>query len=83
MSEPRERREGQGREGQGRAEVPRVTPVADGPLLVEGPVEVVMPDGTVVMCERPTVALCSCRRTLRSPFCDTSHRSRKRPGRDD
>ncbi|MEV4949024.1 CDGSH iron-sulfur domain-containing protein [Streptomyces sp. NPDC053755] len=63
------------------AEVPRVTPVAGGPLLVEGPVEVVMPDGTVRLCERPIVALCTCRRTLRAPFCDTSHRSRTRRDR--
>ncbi|MFF7178535.1 CDGSH iron-sulfur domain-containing protein [Streptomyces sp. NPDC008121] len=60
------------------ADVPRVTPVAGGPLLVEGPVEIVMPDGTVTLCERPVVALCTCRRTLRAPFCDTSHRSRFR-----
>jgi CDGSH-type Zn-finger protein len=70
--------------GEGAAEVsamratrtPRVTPQYDGPLLMEGPVEVVMPDGTVQLCERPTVALCTCRRSQRFPFCDTSHRTR-------
>ncbi|MFC5801963.1 CDGSH iron-sulfur domain-containing protein [Streptomyces formicae] len=56
----------------------RVTVASDGPLLVEGPVEVVMEDGTVVTSDRFCVALCTCRRTLRPPFCDTSHRRRKR-----
>ncbi len=56
----------------------RVTPVPGGPLLVEGPVEVEMPDGTLVLCERPVVALCVCRRSRRQPFCDTSHRVRSR-----
>ncbi|MFD5328495.1 MULTISPECIES: CDGSH iron-sulfur domain-containing protein [unclassified Streptomyces] len=56
----------------------RVTPVADGPLLVEGPVEIVLPDGTVRRSDRPVVALCMCRRSLREPFCDTSHRRRMR-----
>lgn len=55
----------------------RVTmPEGLGPLLVEGPVEVVLPDGTKVTSERPVVALCACRRSRRYPFCDTSHRRR-------
>lgn len=56
----------------------RVTPLGEGPLLIDGPVEVVMPDGTVRRSERPVVALCRCRRSLRDPFCDTSHRRRAR-----
>nr|WP_246095459.1 CDGSH iron-sulfur domain-containing protein [Streptomyces roseicoloratus] len=60
----------------------RVTPVADGPLLVEGPVEIVLADGTVRRSDRPVVALCMCRRSLRAPFCDTSHRRRLRRDRD-
>ncbi len=58
----------------------RVTPVPGGPMLVEGPVEVEMPDGTVVRSDRPVVALCVCRRSRRQPFCDTSHRDRTREG---
>lgn len=54
-------------------------PRDNGPLLVEGPVEVVMPDGSVRVSERPTVALCACRRSALYPFCDTSHRRRSRP----
>ncbi|MET9348799.1 CDGSH iron-sulfur domain-containing protein [Streptomyces termitum] len=59
----------------------RVVPVDDGPLLVDGPVEITLPDGTVHRSERPVVALCRCRRSLRDPFCDTSHRRRVRPDR--
>lgn len=49
-------------------------PSCDNPLLVVGPVEVLLPDGTTVRSERPVVALCTCRRTRRPPWCDTSHR---------
>lgn len=45
-------------------------------MLVEGPVEVIQPDGEVVGSDRPLVALCTCRRSDRLPFCDTSHRRR-------
>ncbi|MFJ7957830.1 CDGSH iron-sulfur domain-containing protein [Streptomyces sp. NPDC096319] len=62
----------------GNAAPPRLRPLPEGPLLVEGPAEIVMPDGSVVLCERPVMALCTCRRTLRAPFCDTSHRPRTR-----
>nr|WP_308082958.1 CDGSH iron-sulfur domain-containing protein [Streptomyces sp. NK15101] len=47
-------------------------------MLVEGPAEIVMPDGSVIRCDRPVMALCTCRRSLRAPFCDTSHRPRLR-----
>lgn len=58
------------------AEPGRVTLVPGGPVLVEGPVDVVLPDGTEVRSERPVVAICACRRSKRYPFCDTSHRER-------
>ncbi|MDQ6725073.1 MAG: CDGSH iron-sulfur domain-containing protein [Actinomycetota bacterium] len=48
-------------------------------MLVEGPVEVVLADGSEVRSERPVVAICACRRSKRFPFCDTSHRERARP----
>ena len=53
-----------------------MTVVPGGPVLLEGPVDVEMPDGTVVHSDRPVVALCTCRRTRRAPWCDTSHRAR-------
>lgn len=48
-------------------------------MLVEGPVEIVLADGSVHVSERPMVALCTCRRSRSFPFCDTSHRRRSRP----
>ncbi|MFD5574429.1 CDGSH iron-sulfur domain-containing protein [Streptomyces cadmiisoli] len=56
----------------------RVRVRTDGPLLVEGPVELIMDDGTVVTSDRFCVALCACRRSRRFPWCDTSHRRRDR-----
>lgn len=54
----------------------RVTIVPAGPVMIEGPVEVVLADGTTVVSERPLVAICACRRSRHYPFCDTSHRQR-------
>jgi CDGSH-type Zn-finger protein len=51
-----------------------VTLVPNGPVLIEGPVEVVLPDGRTVTSDRFVVALCACRRSRRYPWCDTSHR---------
>jgi CDGSH-type Zn-finger protein len=50
----------------------------DGPVLVEGPVQVVLPDGSTVASDRPTVAVCTCRRSRIYPWCDASHRDRVR-----
>jgi CDGSH-type Zn-finger protein len=62
---------------------PRRVAVTDGgPVLVEGPLEVTMEDGSVVATDRPIVALCACRRSRIYPFCDTSHRSRRRTARE-
>jgi CDGSH-type Zn-finger protein len=58
----------------------RVTMVPGGPMLVEGPVELVLPDGETVESDRFVVAVCACRRSKRYPFCDTSHRCRTRGG---
>ncbi|MEU8709786.1 CDGSH iron-sulfur domain-containing protein [Streptomyces sp. NPDC048565] len=52
----------------------------EGPLLVEGPVEVTCADGSVAVSDRFVVALCMCRRSRMYPWCDTSHRRRTRPG---
>jgi CDGSH-type Zn-finger protein len=52
----------------------------EGPLLVSGPVDVVLPDGRHVRSDRPVTALCTCRRSRRQPFCDTSHRRKVRTG---
>ncbi|MDX6742340.1 CDGSH iron-sulfur domain-containing protein [Actinocorallia sp. A-T 12471] len=52
-------------------------------MLVEGPVEVVLPDGTTAVYDRFMVALCLCRRSRTYPLCDTSHRRTRRPGPSD
>lgn len=57
---------------------PRVRLTERGPLLIDGPVELLLPDGTVLRCDRPVVAVCTCRRSRRYPLCDTSHRRRGR-----
>lgn len=48
--------------------------VPGGPVLVEGPVVIEMPDGTQVGSDRFMVAVCTCRRSRSYPLCDTSHR---------
>lgn len=58
--------------------VTRVWHERGGPVMIEGPVEVVLEDGSSVRSDRPVVALCACRRSKTFPFCDTSHRSRAR-----
>jgi hypothetical protein len=64
--------------GRGGREPRRVRVVPGGPVLVEGPVEVVLEDGSTVVSDRWLVALCACRRSRAYPFCDTSHRRRRR-----
>lgn len=54
----------------------RITMQRQGPILVDGPVEVELEDGTTVTSDRWRVALCTCRRSRRYPWCDTSHRKR-------
>jgi CDGSH-type Zn-finger protein len=54
----------------------------EGPRLVEGPVDLVLPDGARVCSDRFMVAICTCRRSKRYPLCDTSHRRRVRTGQD-
>lgn len=56
----------------------RVTVDREGPVLIEGPVEVTAEDGSVVSSDRFVVALCTCRRSRSYPWCDTSHRARPR-----
>ncbi|WP_328393348.1 CDGSH iron-sulfur domain-containing protein [Streptomyces sp. NBC_00390] len=50
----------------------------DGPMLVDGPVELTLDDGTTVRSDRFVVAVCTCRRSRTYPWCDTSHRRRSR-----
>ena len=60
------------------ADIPKIIVTDDGPMLVSGPVDIVMPDGRRVRSNRPFTAICVCRRSRRLPFCDTSHRQKVR-----
>lgn len=60
------------------APVTRVAVTEEDPILVDGPVELVLADGSSVSSDRVVVAVCACRRSKRYPFCDTSHRQRVR-----
>ncbi|MFC4500788.1 MULTISPECIES: CDGSH iron-sulfur domain-containing protein [Streptomyces] len=57
----------------------RIVAQRTGPLLIEGPVEVTLDDGTTVSSDRFCVALCTCRRSRTYPWCDTSHRNPEHP----
>ncbi|MGW6333758.1 CDGSH iron-sulfur domain-containing protein [Nocardia rhamnosiphila] len=63
--------------------VRRITFTAEGPALVEGPLEVVTPDGDRLLADRFLVALCTCKRSGSYPLCDTSHRRRARRSGND
>ena len=54
----------------------RVVPF--GPVMMQGPVRIEMPDGSVVESDRFMVAICACRKSKAYPLCDTSHRRRRR-----
>jgi CDGSH-type Zn-finger protein len=60
------------------AEPRLVRVVPNGPVMVQGPVRIEMPDGSVVKSDRFMVAICACRRSKDYPLCDTSHRCRQR-----
>jgi CDGSH-type Zn-finger protein len=60
-----------------------VTECPGGPLLVRGADEVVGIDGTVATADRAVVALCRCGRSERLPWCDDSHRAKRRRKKKD
>lgn len=51
-----------------------ITPYRDGPLIVRGPFRMVDQEGTEIVVDRETVALCRCGRSRMRPFCDGTHR---------
>jgi CDGSH-type Zn-finger protein/uncharacterized Fe-S cluster protein YjdI len=51
----------------------RVTAAVDGPLLIEGAVELRGSDGSAVTVTKP-LELCRCGASARKPLCDGSHR---------
>jgi CDGSH-type Zn-finger protein len=57
--------------------------VAGGPLMVEGPVSIEMPNGRIVESDRFMVAICACKRSKSFPLCDTSHRRKSSAKQED
>jgi hypothetical protein len=51
-----------------------VTPCAGGPLLVRGADAVRCGDGQVHATTRPVVAVCTCEKSQRLPWCDGTHK---------
>jgi len=49
-----------------------ITPAKDGPLMVEGPVEIRSSNGEVVS-RIESIALCRCGGSKNKPYCDGSH----------
>ena len=56
----------------------QVQVIAGGPVIIEGPVSIELPDGQTVESDRFKVAICACRRSRTYPLCDTSHRKKAR-----
>jgi CDGSH-type Zn-finger protein len=50
----------------------------DGPILVRRADVVVTDDGREHEVTRPVVALCTCERSQRMPWCDSTHKSVRR-----
>ncbi|MDX5583399.1 MAG: (4Fe-4S)-binding protein [Aureibaculum sp.] len=51
----------------------KVNAMENGPLLVDGSIEVTKPDGTVEIKEK-TTAFCRCGASVNKPYCDGQHR---------
>jgi hypothetical protein len=55
-----------------------VTPCPDGPLLVRGADAVRDGDGELHPTTRPVVAVCTCEKSQRLPWCDGTHKVLRR-----
>ena len=51
-----------------------ITPYPDGPLIVRGNVRLQAPDGSEIVPDRATVALCRCGVSMIKPYCDGTHK---------
>ena len=61
--------------------ITRVVVSTEGPVLIDGPVDIELPDGRTASSQRVVVAICTCRRSRVYPWCDASHRARPRSER--
>jgi len=57
-------------------DLPKITPVENGPLIVENPPRLTGPDGAEIE-TRPKFGLCRCGHSKNKPFCDGSHHDAK------
>lgn len=50
-----------------------IRPSKNGPLIVEGPVELFDTEGNEIKVDKPRIALCRCGASSNKPFCDGTH----------
>lgn len=58
-----------------KAQPVQVRACPNGPLLVRGAQVILDEDGTEHEVTRPVVALCTCGRSARKPWCDATHKA--------
>jgi CDGSH-type Zn-finger protein len=60
---------------------PEITIYPDGPMLLRGEVEIVLPSGDHLKRRRRVIALCRCGHSALSPLCDGTHKQLWRRGK--
>jgi len=66
--------EGQKKERMATTDVSVVRVIAEGPLLVRGPIRLLDEEGCEVPIRRRVNAICRCGRSVTQPFCDGTHK---------
>lgn len=56
-------------------DLPKIRPIENGPLMVEGVAQIAGPDGSAITPEKPGFALCRCGLSRNKPYCDGTHKS--------
>ncbi len=51
----------------------KITPLDNGPLMVEGEIELVTPSGEKIATKGAKAFLCRCGGSTKKPFCDGTH----------
>jgi CDGSH-type Zn-finger protein len=51
----------------------KIVPLVNGPLMVEGEIELVSPNGQPIPTRGSKTFLCRCGGSTRKPFCDGTH----------
>jgi CDGSH-type Zn-finger protein len=57
----------------------KITVSTNGPLFVEGKIELKDQLGNPIPVSGPAVALCACGESKNKPFCDGSHKKKVQP----